>query len=109
MGTIRYPDGDEFTGQFKEGLKSGAGVYKYSNKDELRGCFSREQLHGGGNFQLGSAGGVKFSGQWRRGQRCGPSAVQLPGDDCYELNWDADKPLWNSLLKVPNNAEELKS
>ncbi|HPJ39637.1 MAG TPA: hypothetical protein PLT75_14425, partial [Spirochaetota bacterium] len=43
-GVYIWPNGDKYTGQWKEGVMDGKGVYRYSNGTELRGVFENNSF-----------------------------------------------------------------
>ena len=107
-GSLFYPDGDEFHGEFYKGLKSGKGVYKYFNSDNLKASFSEENLHGNATFRLRSAGGVDFNGRWKNGQRSAQSIFSMPAEDRYRLDWVDDQPMWDTLVGIDEEEEKAK-
>lgn len=50
LGKLTWPDGREFEGEFKYGLKNGSGKMKYSDKSEFHGHFENGLKSGKGRW-----------------------------------------------------------
>jgi hypothetical protein len=55
------------SGSWKDGVKSGFGVYTYANKDRYEGVFDADNMHGNGVFIY--ANGDLANGRWEADQR----------------------------------------
>ena len=68
--TIEYPNGDIYSGEFKNDKKHGEGVYTFSNNHniEYRGEFKNDKFHGEGT--LTSKTGV-YKGMFKNGKKNG--------------------------------------
>jgi hypothetical protein len=62
-GTIKYVNGSEFTGEWKNDKKNGFGVLK--QKGEMyEGYFYNDMKHGNGTYT--DVNGGKFQGRWEQ-------------------------------------------
>lgn len=50
LGRLKWPDGREYEGEFKYGLKNGPGKMKYSDKSEFHGIFENGLKFGKGRW-----------------------------------------------------------
>ena len=48
--TVTYANGDQYQGDFVNGLREGEGVYTFANTDVYEGAFEAGQFHGKGKF-----------------------------------------------------------
>ena len=60
-----YPDGSKYVGQWKEGMKSGRGVYDYANGDRYEGGWLEDAKHGDGVYYYNETGS-KFCCKFQR-------------------------------------------
>ena len=58
---IKYKDGGEYTGDFKDDMRDGIGVMKYADGNVYEGSWSKDLRHGHGNNTNGVTGGSSKS------------------------------------------------
>ena len=66
IGTLRFSNGDIYTGEFNYGKPSGKGAFAYGNGDSYSGTVVEGQRHGSGTYT--SAAGDKYVGQFSEGK-----------------------------------------
>lgn len=62
VGTLRFSNGDIYTGEFNYGKPNGKGAFTYGNGDSYSGTVVEGQRHGSGTYI--SAAGDKYVGQF---------------------------------------------
>ena len=94
-GTVRYANGDTFTGPFSDNKKGpGYGEFKYVNGDTYKGQWSADRRHGVGQYVYTS--GDTFTGTFIRGKKDGAgqlTRVSVGDGDVAPLEgvWKADR------------------
>lgn len=77
-GTMKYPNGDLYQGQWLAGEKSGKGIFMWTkDKVQYRGEWLNNQMHGIGQMRFDD--GVVFVGVWDNGVPKSMSEVIVPG------------------------------
>ena len=66
IGTLRFSNGDIYTGEFNYGKPNGKGAFSYGNGDTYSGTVAEGQRHGSGTYT--SAAGDKYVGQFSEGK-----------------------------------------
>jgi len=66
IGTLRFSNGDTYTGEFNYGKPNGKGSFAYANGDSYSGTVAEGQRHGSGTYI--SAAGDKYVGQFNEGK-----------------------------------------
>ena len=66
IGTLRFSNGDIYTGEFNYGKPNGKGEFTYGNGDSYNGTVVEGQRHGSGTYT--SAAGDKYVGQFSEGK-----------------------------------------
>jgi hypothetical protein len=74
------PNGDRYTGDFRDDYRDGQGVYVWGDKtpwagDRYEGEYRRDLRHGWGVYQWNS--GDRYEGPWENDLRMGPSVMEL--------------------------------
>lgn len=64
-GSLRFSNGDIYTGEFNYGRPNGKGAFTYGNGDVYKGTVVEGQRHGSGTYV--SAAGDKYVGQFNEG------------------------------------------
>jgi cell division protein FtsB len=80
--SITFPNGDQYQGQFKDGLLHGSGAYAYSNGDRYEGEFRRDMRDGKGTMYYSN--GNKYIGTFRENERHGKGRFIFANGDVYE-------------------------
>lgn len=66
VGTMLYPDGSHYEGDWRHDLKHGFGAYYYPNGDIYEGAWFKGKRHGMGTYFF-AEWQVKFMGTWVEG------------------------------------------
>jgi hypothetical protein len=66
IGTLRFSNGDIYTGEFNYGKPNGQGAFTYGNGDSYSGTVAEGQRHGSGIYT--STAGDKYVGQFSEGK-----------------------------------------
>ena len=82
---ITYPNSDIYTGDIKEGLKDGQGVYSFINGDKYTGMWKNNLQHGIGKTEYAKGG--KFYGCYACGKRDGEGVYNFINGDIYSGSW----------------------
>ena len=69
-GSILYPNGDRYTGEFHNHKRHGIGVMQHSNGDQFEGSWKDDKRHGKGRMTWQDQapdpiGGWRYDGEWR--------------------------------------------
>jgi len=75
-GTIEYPDGSLYVGEFINGVAEGNGVLTKTDGSRYEGGFKNGQYHGLGS--LTAPDGFKYEGQHKNGRSHGRGIMTLP-------------------------------
>ncbi|MCP4254327.1 MAG: hypothetical protein GY775_13150 [Candidatus Scalindua sp.] len=88
-GTMVYPDGTKYKGEFKAGRRSGQGTYTYSDGGNYTGEWRDNLRHGKGTDTF--TNGVIYEGEWVLSKRHGQGKLTMPDLGTYEGEWKEDK------------------
>ncbi|GAA3413095.1 MORN repeat-containing protein [Paenibacillus hodogayensis] len=79
-------DADEtYKGQFRNGMKSGKGVYRWSDGTKYEGQWYKDREHGFGIKEY--ANGDRYRGEWRDGLFEGKGVYEWNDGTTFEGNW----------------------
>ncbi|MBR3471676.1 MAG: hypothetical protein IKH22_03685 [Prevotella sp.] len=81
--------GDQYVGQWKDGLFNGQGTYTWADGSKYVGQYKDDKRNGQGTYTW--ADGRKYVGQWVNDQRCGQGTFTWPNGDKYVGQWADDK------------------
>jgi hypothetical protein len=79
--TITYPDGSKYSGEFKDGIKNGKGIYTYPDGTQYIGEFKDNKFHGQGEITHFS--GDNYKGEFMNGDRHGKGTHTYIGGGQY--------------------------
>ena len=65
------------------------GISKYKHGHVYDGMWKDNKYHGRGTITMGS--GMKYSGDWVEGKRCGDGVIRYPGGQVYDGKWANNK------------------
>tara|TARA_B100001142_G_scaffold72175_1_gene72910 strand:- start:11189 stop:13153 length:1965 start_codon:yes stop_codon:yes gene_type:complete len=102
-GIMTYKDGDEYDGEWKDGVKSGDFTVKYGNGDFYKGSLEKDTLHGYGVYTFAS--GTCFRGTWKDGERSGLFVVRYRDGAKYEGLFERDQKHGHGCIKFPNGEQ----
>ncbi|MDY6919329.1 MAG: C13 family peptidase [Pseudomonadota bacterium] len=80
-GTLRWNNGDEYQGQFADGLMQGHGSFDSPQRYRYAGQFHQGVMHGQGEIHFSN--GSHYSGGFRQGVISGNGIWAVPGDHVY--------------------------
>ncbi|MGB5065725.1 MAG: PEGA domain-containing protein, partial [Candidatus Competibacter sp.] len=91
QGAYRYPDGSEYTGQFRNAKMYGQGTYIYAGRGEKYvGEWRNGSIDGQGVYYYRS--GNRYEGEWRNGHKNGQGAYYYASGDKYVGDFANDQP-----------------
>lgn len=83
--TATYPNKDVFVGEFKDGKRTGPGVYTFASGAKYDGEYFENKKQGSGTFVAPDGG--KYEGQWYNDKRHGKGTYTYPSGDTYVGEW----------------------
>eukprot|EP00927_Polykrikos_kofoidii_P076738 TRINITY_DN73778_c0_g1_i1.p1 TRINITY_DN73778_c0_g1~~TRINITY_DN73778_c0_g1_i1.p1 ORF type:complete len:1180 (+),score=147.39 TRINITY_DN73778_c0_g1_i1:142-3681(+) len=90
-GTYRFPNGDEYRGEFRRGQRHGAGVYVSTRKRmHYDGEWSADRRSGSGLLTVDGPDGkilYTYDGEWQCDQRHGRGSCVRCGKEKYSGQW----------------------
>ena len=88
FGRIRWPNGEQYVGEWKHGERHGRGVHRWPDDVQIyEGEFKDDFLHGRGKMRWSD--GRIYEGEWKKGgMQCG--TMKWPNGDFYEGEWNDD-------------------
>jgi len=92
QGSYRYPDGSEYSGQFRGAKMHGQGTYTYAGRGEkYSGEWRNGIIDGRGTYYYRS--GNRYEGEWRSGRKSGQGTyVYAERGDKYVGDFANDQP-----------------
>lgn len=88
LGTLLFPNGNCFIGEFYQSMKQGHGTLIYARGGEYTGQWLQDLAHGEGTCRY--ANGEVFQGTFANGRKHGPGVLSLSNGDCLKATWDND-------------------
>ena len=90
-GTYRYPDGSEYSGEFRNAKMHGEGTYTYGGRNEKYvGEWRNGVINGQGTYYYRS--GNRYQGTWRNGKKSGQGTYTYANGDKYVGEFENDQP-----------------
>ncbi|OMJ67734.1 hypothetical protein SteCoe_35027 [Stentor coeruleus] len=89
MGELTTESGHVYTGEWKDDLMSGQGIYKYNNGDIYKGGWVYNQRHGYGEFTTDKLG--IYKGNWENDHQKGQGISEYKNGTVYNGNWTEGK------------------
>jgi hypothetical protein len=89
FGTITYPTGNKYVGEWMNDKRNGQGTYTYTNGNKYVGEFENGKRHGQGNHT--TASGNKYVGEWKVGKRNGQGTYTDTSGNKYVGGWKNGK------------------
>ena len=87
---MKFPNGDEYHGAFKDGEASGDGVMKFANGNNYYGHWEHNMREGKGRFTYRI--GHEYLGYFRQNHMHGKGVMNFANGDRYEGDWEMSKP-----------------
>ena len=100
--TKYYPNGDEYTGEFKDGKRDGKGKLTYHAFQIYDGEFKDDKRHGQGTFMDEGLIGLTYIGQWKDDKKSGLGVIKYKNGLKYSGYWKDDKENGEGILTLPN-------
>ncbi|HWP97501.1 MAG TPA: protein kinase [Syntrophomonadaceae bacterium] len=88
-GTMIWPNGNTYQGEWKNDLQNGSGVFTYYYGDKYEGQWKAGKQDGQGTYTW--ADGRKYVGQWREDMRDGQGVYTWPNGDRFEGQFQGGK------------------
>jgi hypothetical protein len=80
-GTLSFPDGNKYEGEWKDGERNGRGTYTYNDGNQYIGDFKSGKKHGQGLFTFPN--GNKYEGEWKQEKRHGQGSYTWANGEKY--------------------------
>lgn len=104
-GVIVYKSGNEYIGEFHEGLKQGHGQFTYKSNGAIhRGAWHRDLKEGYGVQRWTS--GASYAGMYKNNKMHGWALYTMDNGDTDEGNWVEDKR--HGLFNLVKSGKKLK-
>ena len=106
FGKMKYNNGEEYKGFWKNDLKDGEGEYNYNNGDYYKGKF-KNNLRNGNGILIYSSGKI-YDGEWENNKKNGKGKITYKyTNEIFEGYFKNDKKEGEGIIKF-NNEEEIK-
>ncbi|KAK9815279.1 hypothetical protein WJX72_000998 [[Myrmecia] bisecta] len=102
-GIYQWADGSVYEGSWKNGAKQGLGTYTWPTKAVYRGEWQNGCMHGSGTFE--GTDGTRYQGGWQRDLKHGLGKKWYANGDTYEGLWKAGKSDGPGRYKWKNRNE----
>ncbi|MDB2423055.1 trypsin-like peptidase domain-containing protein [Paracoccaceae bacterium] len=80
-GSLTFPNGDKYVGEFKDGEINGQGTYTFASGSKYVGEFKNNNQHGQGTYTF--ANGNKYVGEFKNNKRNGQGTFTWASGDKY--------------------------
>ncbi|CAL8463328.1 g2862 [Coccomyxa elongata] len=84
----KFPNGDTYTGGWRNGLPEGEGRYCWADGSTYEGGWKNGSKHGLGTYTWPN--GACYKGEWQNGCMHGVGSFKSPDGTCYEGGWAYD-------------------
>ncbi len=74
-GKMRYDNGNEYDGQWKNNKREGKGITRYASENVYIGMWKGGKRHGFGVFHISKSGDI-YRGNWENGIKSGPGVYE---------------------------------
>ena len=100
--TKYYPNGDEYTGEFKDGKRDGQGTLVYSMWKKYVGEWKDDKRHGQGTLIDEGMKVYSYIGDWKEDKKSGLGLITYENGLKYKGEWKDDKENGRGTLILPN-------
>merc|ERR1711907_370576 len=97
-GHATYPNGDEYEGEYKDGMRHGQGTYKWAKMETDEEGVSKQALDDEGKKVFQS----EYTGQYDSNLKDGEGTFNYPDGSKYQGNWRHDKRHGDGVYWFPN-------
>ena len=94
----KYEDG-EYTGEMRDGLPHGKGIFKYKNGEEYKGEFKKGMKDGNGYYKTNEG---EYDGFWKEDKKDGHGKYTFKNGDLYMGEFKADMFSGQGILLYSN-------
>lgn len=88
VGRETLSNGEIYEGELKDDVRTGQGIYHYANGDIYEGKFKDDIRSGYGIYRY--ANGDIYEGEWKDNIRCGKGTLKSVNGDIYTGQWKKD-------------------
>lgn len=99
-GTMVYPSGAKYVGDFKDGRIEGVGVLHYSNQDKYYGEWKNQQRQGKGRMVFKS--GDVYFGAFLENKMTGLGKMTYVNGNIYDGEWLSGQPSGQGVMTFKN-------
>ena len=90
-GTLRYPDGGSYSGEWVNDKRTGYGVEAYASNSTYSGQWLDDERHGFAEYKL--VNGDVYRGQWASGKQHGRGRwITAKGSEVKDTEFDKSNP-----------------
>jgi hypothetical protein len=100
QGTYAWADGDQYSGEYKDGKKHGQGTYNHASGAQYSGEWKDDKKHGQGTDNY--ANGNQYIGEWKDGKYHGQGTYNYASGSQYSGEWKDGKYHGQGTYKHPN-------
>ena len=106
LGTFKFKDGRKYSGQFKNGKRDGKGKLSFRNGEKFEGIFKNNKpWTGDGTYRYSS--GEFYKGELKNGKREGFGTFIWSNGNKYEGEWKNSKPDGEGTLFYPDGKQSI--
>jgi len=102
-GTLILESGEQYVGEFKNGLRHGCGTLTLTSGEHYSGEWQYGVRHGRGTWVWPN--GDKFVGEWRNGQKHGEGTLFFAGGTLETGRWEHGKPVETEIYRADPQTE----
>ena len=103
IGTYKWPNGDVYVGQWKDGVMNGQGTYKFPSGDVYVGQYKDGVINGIGTYKWPN--GTEYTGQWKGGKMNGKGTIKWSSGTEYTGQFKDDLTNGQGTYTYPNGAQ----
>lgn len=100
---VRIGEGDQYAGEWLEGVPHGYGELRTLRGDRYVGEFYQGEYDGEG--EMFYRNGDHYSGAWKAGQRSGQGTITYTTGQVYTGQWDQDRRHGQGTLTFPSGSQ----
>lgn len=105
QGTVKYANGDEYTGDLVDGKLQGQGTFKSANGNESTGNWVDGKQQGQGTFK--ATNGNAYTGNWVDNKIQGQGTFKYANGTRFEGEWRDNKPFSGTQISADGTRVEI--